>query len=126
MEILRTVVIPGEGVPQKIKAARKALGLTSASVANSVGIVPSYLSQIERDLSTRVSEDVIRKLEVVLNVTLIPESIDPDPLDQTQAIGAALCRIQVLKEQLDTFYAQTIAQLNQTQAALESVDVSEP
>jgi len=74
-----------EGLPKKIKKARKSKGLTLERLAKAVGSSKSYMWQLETDSKIKPSVELIAKIAEALDVTvdyLIDQEMDEMDIDQ--------------------------------------------
>ena len=70
MEIVRTIKTNAEDIPKKIKAARLKDGRSVQVLATYAGLSSAYWYQIEKGERDIVSEEVIRKIEEILQIDL--------------------------------------------------------
>lgn len=70
MEIIRTIKVKGERIPEKIKEARLKDGRSVQVLATYAGLSSAYWYAIEQGKRDVVSEEVIRKIEEILNIDL--------------------------------------------------------
>lgn len=70
MEIVRIVKAKGEHIPEKLRKARLKDGRSVQVLATYAGLSMAYWYQIEKGQRDIVSEEVIRKIEEILNIDL--------------------------------------------------------